>query len=145
LAVNISKAKGTQKKNVGRARVLKGFGIERDAHGGPGHRQVSLLAQESIQKMRDLGLDVSWGDFAENLTTEGLDLARLPVGARLRIGRSVVLEVTQIGKKCHARCAVYDRTGTCIMPTEGIFARVVSGGPVRVGHAVQVLDRKDRI
>lgn len=140
LAVNISGTKGTQKKNVGRAEVLKGFGIKNDAHGGAWQRQVSLLAQESIQKMRDLGLDVGWGDFAENITTEGLNLVNLPVGTRLRIGRSVVLEVTQIGKKCHTRCAVYYQAGTCVMPTDGIFARVLSGGPVRAGNTIEVIE-----
>lgn len=140
LAVNVSDTKGTQKKNVGRVEVLEGLGIKNDAHAGPWHRQVSLLADESIQKMRALGLDVGCGDFAENITTRGLDLVNLPVGTRLRIGPSVVIEVTQIGKECHTRCSVYYQAGTCVMPTEGIFARVLSGGPVLVGNTIQVIE-----
>ncbi len=140
LSVNISDTKGTQKNNVGRAEILEGFGIKNDAHGGPWHRQVSLLAEESIEKMRKLGLDVRCGDFAENITTQGLDLVNLPVGTRLRIGPSVVLEVTQIGKECHTRCSVYYQAGTCVMPTEGIFARVLSGGSVRVGNTIEVIE-----
>jgi MOSC domain-containing protein YiiM len=140
LAVNISTTKGTQKKNVGRAEILEGHGIKDDAHGGQWHRQVSLLARESIQKMREMGLDVGCGDFAENITTQGLDLVHLPVGTCLRIGPSVVLEVTQIGKECHTRCSVYYQAGTCVMPTEGIFARVISGGPVRVGDTIEVIE-----
>lgn len=140
LAVNISNTKGTQKKSVGRAEILEGFGIKDDAHGGPWHRQVSLLAEESTQKMRALGLDVGFGDFAENITTQGLDLVNLPVGTYLRIGPSVVLEVTQIGKECHTHCSIYNQTGTCVMPTEGIFARALSGGPVRVGDTIKVIE-----
>jgi MOSC domain-containing protein YiiM len=140
LAVNISDTKGTQKENVGHARIREDFGVEKDAHGGPGHRQVSLLAQESIQKIQKMGLDVGYGDFAENITTQGLDLVHLPVGTRLQIGRSVVLEVTQIGKECHTRCSIYYQAGTCVMPTEGIFARVLTGGPIRVGDSIEVVD-----
>lgn len=139
VAVNISAAKGTPKENVERAEVLKGFGIRNDAHGGPWHRQVSLLALESIRGMQTLGLAVGCGDFAENLTTQGIDLVHLPVGTRLKIGPSAVIEVTQIGKKCHRRCSVYDQTGTCIMPTEGIFAKVLSGGSVKVGDSVELM------
>ncbi len=142
LAVNISGQKGTQKKNVGRVEVLEGFGIKSDAHGGPWHRQVSLLAEESIQKIRRLGLDVGHGDFAENITTQGLDLVNLPVGTRLSIGPSVVLEVSQIGKECHTRCAIYYRAGECVMPTEGIFAKVLCGGPIAVGDPIQVVDKE---
>lgn len=144
VAVNISAAKGTRKDNVRSAEILKDFGIRNDAHGGPWHRQVSLLALESIRKMQTRGLAVTSGDFAENLTTEGLDLVHLPVGTRLRIGRSAVIEVTQIGKKCHLRCAVYDQTGTCIMPTDGIFAKVLSGGPVAVGDTIAVMEKDQR-
>ncbi len=140
LAVNISDTKGTQKKNVGRAEILEDFGIKEDAHGGPWHRQVSLLADESIQRMRALGVEVEFGDFAENITTQGLDLVNLPVGTCLRIGSEVTLEVTQIGKECHTRCAIYYQAGTCVMPTEGIFARVLTGGPVRVGDTIEVVE-----
>jgi MOSC domain-containing protein YiiM len=139
VAVNISETTGTPKRNVGNAEVLMGFGIRDDAHGGDWHRQVSLLAEESILAMRQLGLEVGWGDFAENITTRGLNLAGLPVGTRLRIGSSAILEVTQIGKECHTRCSVYDQAGTCIMPTEGVFAKVLAGGHVRVGDTVEVM------
>jgi MOSC domain-containing protein YiiM len=143
LAVNISDTKGTQKTNVGQAEVLESFGIQNDAHGGFGHRQVSLLAAESIQKMRALGLDVGFGDFAENITTQGVDLTSLPIGTHLRIGSSVVLEVSQIGKECHTRCAIYDQAGDCVMPTEGIFAKVLSGGPITVGDRIEVIKEEE--
>ena len=142
VAVNISTTTGTQKENVGRAEVLEGFGIENDAHGGTWHRQVSLLAQESIEKMRVRGIDVGYGDFAENITTQGLDLVALPVGTRLKVGPSVVLEITQIGKECHTRCAVYYQAGTCVMPEEGIFARVLAGGLIQAGHTIEVVEEK---
>jgi MOSC domain-containing protein YiiM len=106
LAVNTSKTKGTQKKNVGHVDIVEGFGIKDDAHGGSWHRQVSLLAQESVDKIKERGLDIDFGDFAENITTQGLDLVELPIGTRLRIGSSVLLEVTQKGKECHTRCAI---------------------------------------
>jgi molybdopterin adenylyltransferase len=139
VAVNISETTGTPKRNVGRAEILMGFGIRDDAHGGDWHRQVSLLAEESISTMRQRGLDVGWGDFAENITTRGLSLVKLPLGSRLRVGSSVILEVTQIGKECHSRCSVYDQAGTCIMPTEGIFTRVLSGGHVTVGDTIEII------
>jgi MOSC domain-containing protein YiiM len=142
LAVNTSESKGTQKKNIGRGDVLEGFGIKDDAHGGSWHRQVSLLAEESVQKIRARGLDVDCGDFAENITTRGLDLVNLSVGARLRIGSSVVLEVSQIGKECHTRCSIYYQAGDCVMPTEGIFAKVLSGGPIAVGDVIEVIEEK---
>jgi MOSC domain-containing protein YiiM len=144
LAVNVSKTKGTKKHEVDRVQVLQGFGIENDAHGGPWHRQVSLLADESIQKMRAKGLDVGFGDFAENVTTRGIDLVHLPVGTHLRIGPSVILRVTQIGKECHTRCAIYYQTGECVMPTEGIFAEVLSEGPVQKGDTIEVIPGIDR-
>ncbi len=136
LAVNISEKKGTRKKNINSCTVLKDFGLKDDAHAGPWHRQVSLLANESIQKMRDMGLDVGYGDFAENITTEGLDLVHLPVGTTMRIGGKIVLRVTQIGKVCHDRCAIYYQAGDCVMPKEGIFAEVVTEGEVKVGDEI---------
>jgi len=136
LAVNISEDKGTKKTNVQSCSLLKDFGLEGDAHGGPWHRQVSLLANESIEKMRAKGLTVGYGDFAENITTEGIDLVHLPIGTEVRIGNSVILRVTQIGKECHERCAIYYQAGDCVMPKEGIFAEVVTEGEVKVGDKI---------
>jgi MOSC domain-containing protein YiiM len=139
VSVNISPKKGTRKKNVIQSCLLPEFGLQDDAHAGKWHRQVSLLAMESIAKMVDLGLKVGPGDFAENITTQGLDLLQLPVGTRFRIGESSLLEVTQIGKVCHTRCAVYYQVGDCVMPKEGIFARVLQGGEIKVGDEIRVL------
>jgi MOSC domain-containing protein YiiM len=136
LAVNISEDKGTKKTNIQSCALLKDFGLKGDAHGGPWHRQVSLLANESIEKMRAMGLNVGYGDFAENITTEGIDLVHLPIGTKIRIGNSVILRVTQIGKECHERCAIYYQAGDCVMPKEGIFAEVVSQGEVKVGDEI---------
>ena len=138
LAVNISEDKGTKKNNIQSCAIVKDHGLKGDAHAGPWHRQVSLLANESIQKMRDMGLNVGYGDFAENITTEGVDLVHLPIGTEIRIGDSVTLRVTQIGKVCHDRCAIYYQAGDCIMPKEGIFAEVVSEGEVKVGDEVLI-------
>ncbi|MCX8117462.1 MAG: MOSC domain-containing protein [Desulfobacterota bacterium] len=136
LAVNISDEKGTKKRNVQSCTVLKHFGLRGDAHAGPWHRQVSLLAKESIEKMKEKGLPVGFGDFAENITTEGIDLVHLPLGTEIRIGDSVLLRVTQIGKECHERCAIYYQAGDCVMPREGIFAEVIEEGVVKVGDEI---------
>ncbi len=138
LAVCISAAKGERKINVKQGELVAGFGLRNDAHGGDWHRQVSLLAIESIDKMRAAGLEVGPGDFAENLTTRGLDLCQLPVGTQLRIGSTVLLELTQIGKVCHQRCAIYYQAGDCVMPREGIFAEVKKGGTVQVHDVIEV-------
>ncbi len=140
VAVCISEKKGTQKEDVGEVRLVKDHGIESDAHAGPGHRQVSLLAHESANVMKEKGLDIESGDFGENIVTEGLDLKRLKPGRRLRVGENALLEITQIGKECHDRCAIYYKAGDCIMPREGIFATVQDGGVVRVGDEVEILD-----
>lgn len=144
VSVNISKDKGTKKRPVVSCRILEGYGIEGDGHGGDWHRQVSLLAKESIDKMRDLGLDVGPGDFAENLTTKGINLIELPIGARLVISDEVVLSITQIGKVCHKRCTIYYQAGDCIMPKEGIFARAVKGGSINVGASIRVIEIKKK-
>jgi len=136
LAVNISEDKGTKKTNVQSCALMKDFGLKGDAHAGPWHRQVSLLANESIEKMRAKGLNVGYGDFAENVTTEGVDLVHLPIGTKIRIGNSVILRVTQIGKVCHERCAIYYQAGDCVMPKEGIFAEVVTEGEVKIGDEI---------
>jgi MOSC domain-containing protein YiiM len=140
LAVCTSEAKGERKTDVGQGVLQKGFGLVGDAHGGDWHRQVSLLAIESIDKMRAAGLDVGPGDFAENLTTQGLNLYSLPVGTRLRVGGQILLEMTQIGKECHDRCAIYHQAGDCVMPREGVFAIVLEGGSVKAGDSVEILE-----
>jgi MOSC domain-containing protein YiiM len=137
LAVCTSLNKGERKKPVPSVELVHEHGIAGDAHAGDWHRQVSLLAQESIDKMRAMGLSVSAGDFAENITTIGIDLVSLPVGTRLSLG-STLLEVTQIGKECHTRCAIFYQAGDCVMPKEGIFARVLKGGTVTPGTEIFV-------
>ena len=143
VSINTSPEKGTVKVPVSSATITS-EGIEGDAHAGDWHRQISLLAEESIQKMRDRfkegGADIASGDFAENITTSGVDLSSIIVGRRLRLGSAVLLEVTQIGKECHSGCDIRERLGDCIMPREGIFTRVVEGGHVKVGDAVTILD-----
>ena len=136
-AVCISENKGERKKPVEAVELRENHGIVGDAHAGEWHRQVSLLAMESIEKMQRMGLNVDTGDFAENITTSGVDLPSLPVGTRLTVGETL-LEVTQIGKECHTRCAIYHQAGDCVMPKEGIFARVLRGGTVRPGDAVSI-------
>lgn len=138
LAVCISENKGERKKPVAAVELRENHGIVGDAHAGDWHRQVSLLATESIAKMRAMGLDVDSGDFAENLTTSGIELVSLPVGTRLQIGPAL-LEVTQIGKECHTRCAIFYQAGDCVMPKEGIFARVITGGTIRPGDEIRVI------
>lgn len=138
VAVCVSERKGERKTPVGEGILRKDHGIEGDAHAGPWHRQVSLLARESIAKMQALGLDVDAGDFAENLTTEGICLVSLPIGTRLVIGRALV-EVTQIGKECHNRCAIYHQAGDCVMPKEGIFVKVLRDGLVRAGDPIHFI------
>ena len=138
IAICCSKQKGEQKTPVTSAVVKADFGIVGDAHAGNWHRQVSLLAQESIDKMRRKGLALKDGDFAENIVTRGIDLVALPVGTGLALGE-VRLEITQIGKECHQRCAIYEQAGDCVMPTEGVFARVVTGGVLHAGDPIEQL------
>jgi MOSC domain-containing protein YiiM len=135
IAVCISENKGERKKPVPAVELRENHGIIGDGHAGDWHRQVSLLAQESIDKMRAMGLDVNAGDFAENITTSGIDLVSLPIGSRLQVGQTL-LEVTQIGKECHTRCAIYYQAGDCVMPKEGIFAKVITGGMIKAGDEV---------
>ncbi|HHW41730.1 MAG TPA: MOSC domain-containing protein [Syntrophomonadaceae bacterium] len=140
IAVCTSRNTGERKKNIGRGTLIAGHGLEGDAHAGPWHRQVSLLAIESIRKMQEKGLDVGPGDFAENITTEGIELVTLPLGTKLRLGSEAVGEVTQIGKECHTRCAIYRQAGDCVMPREGIFIRVLQGGPIEVGDPIEIIE-----
>jgi len=139
VSVNVSTRTGERKQPQAEVLLAREHGIQGDAHAGDWHRQVSLLALESIEKMRARGADVAPGDFAENITTEGVAVHALPVGARLRLGGALV-EVTQIGKVCHDRCAIYEQVGDCVMPREGIFVRVLEGASVRPGDAVVVLE-----
>ena len=137
IAVCISERKGIRKHEVPSIRVQCGHGIVGDAHAGNWHRQISLLAEESVDKMRALGLTLQPGDFAENILTRGLELKSLPIGTRLRVGETL-LEVTQIGKKCHNDCEIKKLTGSCVMPTEGIFAIVLQEGEIFPGDTVAV-------
>jgi MOSC domain-containing protein YiiM len=138
VAVSVSKAKGERKTPGALVQLRENHGIVGDAHAGDWHRQVSLLALESIAKMQALGLSVGPGDFAENLTTCGIDLVSLPVGTRLGIG-SVELEISQIGKVCHTRCAIFYQAGDCVMPKEGVFAKVVCGGIIKPQDEIKLL------
>jgi cyclic pyranopterin phosphate synthase len=146
LSINVSETTGVQKTPVNEVELKEEWGIVGDAHAGLldnptyAHRQVSLLAQESIDKMIRKGLDVSAGSFAENITTEGLDLVSLPVGTTITAGNGIVLEVSQIGKVCHDHCAVYEAAGDCVMPREGIFVRVLKGGALKRGDVLTVAE-----
>jgi molybdopterin adenylyltransferase len=141
-AISVSKERGTRKVNVPKAQLQADFGIIGDAHAGNWHRQVSLLGAESIDKMAAKGAKVSPGDFAENITTEGIDLGALKVGSKLRLGTNAELEITQSGKRCHKRCEILKQLGDCIMPREGIFAKVIRGGTISLGDTIEVIDDK---
>lgn len=139
-AISISKDRGTRKYNIPAAELKAGLGIVSDAHSGSWHRQVSLLAEESIEKMRAKGAKVTAGDFAENITTEGIDLLALTVGSKLRLGAGTEVEITQFGKKCHQECEILKQVGDCIMPREGVFAKVTRSGRIQVGDILEVLN-----
>jgi MOSC domain-containing protein YiiM len=138
-SIAISKKKGTRKVQIEEASLIEDFGLEGDAHAGPWHRQVSFLASESIEQAREQGLDVTFGDFAENIATSGIDWLKIPIGTRVKLGETALVEVTQIGKECHNKCAIYYMAGDCIMPKEGIFARVLKGGKIRRGDHVDLI------
>jgi MOSC domain-containing protein YiiM len=140
VAVSVSDKKGVVKHNVDQARLVVEHGLAGDAHAEGGIRQVSLLAQESIDKMVAAGAKVAPGDFAENLTVEGLSVMDLPVGTRLKVGPDVELEISQIGKTCHKGCAIRELVGDCVMPREGVFARVLTEGLVEPGDTIEVTD-----
>lgn len=144
VSLNTSAKKGVRKKPVKEVVLKTEYGIEGDGHASSEwHRQVSLLALESIKKMQDKGLDVKPGDFAENITTEGIDLPALPIGTQMVLGDGIKAEVTQIGKVCHTKCAIYYQAGDCVMPKEGIFVRVLSGGTLKEGDQIVVLGSDD--
>ena len=136
-AICISEKRGTQKKQVERAVLKENWGIAGDAHAGSWHRQVSMLSFEKIEDFRQKGAEVEFGAFGENLVVEGFDLAQIPVGTRFQIG-DALLRMTQIGKECHSHCQIYQKMGECIMPTEGVFARVLIGGTISVGNQMEV-------
>jgi MOSC domain-containing protein YiiM len=139
VSIAISQKKGTRKKTVTGAVLIENHGLQDDAHSGDWHRQVSFLASESIRAAKDRGLEVTFGDFAENIATEGIDWLSVPIGTRLRLGKEALVEVTQIGKECHNKCAIYYKAGDCIMPREGIFAKVLKGGEIHVHDPIELL------
>ncbi len=139
VSIAVSRKKGTRKHSVDTVELLEDYGISGDAHAGKWHRQVSFLASESIDRARDQGLEVTFGDFAENIATTGIEWKTVPVGTRYRLGQTALVEITQIGKECHNKCAIYYKAGDCIMPKEGVFARVIQGGIVRCGDPVEQL------
>ena len=147
-SINCSRIKGVSKEAVKKARLIEDFGLEQDVHSGPGLRQVSLLAIESIKKQiecpkaKKKNITLGPGDFAENITTEGLNLVHLNIGAKVKVGKEAMLEISKIGKVCHKYCAVYQKVGDCIMPREGIFAKVVKGGEIVVGDEMEVIDNE---
>ena len=140
IAINISEKKKTPKKTIPEGKLIEDFGFEGDAHAGNWHRQVSLLAKESIEKAKGMRTDgLCHGMFAENITTEGIELHTLPVGTKLKIGDTAVIEITQLGKECHDGCAIKELVGQCIMPREGIFGKVLTGGTVKAGDEIVIL------
>ncbi len=142
MAVCISEKRGTQKKNIDKVRLIENFGLEGDAHGGNWHRQVSLLSYEKVRAFEEKGISVEDGAFGENLLVEGFDFKTLPVGTRFRCGEAL-LEMTQIGKECHSHCEIYQAVGDCIMPREGVFARVLHGGVIQIGDEMEIVPSSD--
>ena len=138
----ISELKGTQKHEVPQAELIEEWGVEGDAHAGKWHRQVSLLGLQQIEDFRAKGADVKFGAFGENLIVDGYRMKTLPVGTRLTVG-DTLLEITQIGKECHSHCQIYDKMGYCIMPVEGVFARVLKGGTIRCGDEISIIDKEN--
>ena len=142
MAVCISEKRGTQKKNIEKVRLIENFGLEGDAHGGNWHRQLSLLSYEKVRAFEEKGISVEDGAFGENLLVEGFDFKTLPVGTRFRCG-DALLEMTQIGKECHSHCEIYQAVGDCIMPREGVFARVLHGGEIQIGDEMEIVPSSD--
>ncbi len=144
IAACISEAKGTQKQNVHKVKLIEDFGIEGDAHAGKWHRQVSLLSWDKIEEFRKRGAEVEDGAFGENLVVEGIDFSKLPVGTKLKCN-DVILQLTQIGKECHHGCAIFQKMGDCIMPREGVFTKVLKGGIISVGDELEILSNPLRV
>ncbi|MBI4835488.1 MAG: MOSC domain-containing protein [Planctomycetes bacterium] len=144
LSVCISRTKHVRKKDIGEGTLKVNYGLVGDAHAAPGKRQVSLLAMESIDTAKKQGLKVGIGDFGENITTSGINLVKLPIGQKLRIGKNIIMRVTQIGKECVTPCSIYYKTGDCIMPREGIFAAVLKGGKVKMGDEIKLIRERSK-
>ena len=140
VSIAVSKKKGTTKTCIPEARLVENHGIQEDAHAGDWHRQLSFLAAESIERASSQDFPLNFGDFAENLATKGIDWKSQPVGTRFRLGETAEVEITQIGKECHKKCAIFYRTGDCIMPKEGVFAKILKGGTIKVGDAIRRMD-----
>ena len=140
VSIAISKKKGTRKTQIDQATLIQNHGLEGDAHAGPWHRQVSFLAAESIEASKKKGFDVTFGDYAENIATKGINWQKVPFGTLISVGDSAIVKITQIGKKCHKKCAIYYLSGDCIMPKEGIFGRVIKGGKIQRGDIVQIIN-----
>jgi MOSC domain-containing protein YiiM len=138
-SIAVSKKKGTRKTIVDKARIKPDHGIVGDAHAGPWHRQISFLATESIEKAKQEGLDVDFGSYAENVATSGIDWPAIPIGTQVGLGDAVIVEITQIGKECHNKCAIYYQAGDCIMPTQGVFGKVITGGQIHRGDDIRFL------
>lgn len=138
IAICLSEKKGTQKRDVGTAKLIENWGLENDAHAGNWNRQVSLLSHDKVEDFRARGAEVISGDFGENLVVEGIDFRTLPIGTKFSCGEAL-LELTQIGKECHSHCAIYHTMGDCIMPREGVFSRVLQGGTISVGDELVVI------
>jgi MOSC domain-containing protein YiiM len=137
-SIAVSEKKGTRKTQVEEAVVIENYGIENDAHAGNWHRQISFLSSENIENAKKSGLDVSFGDFAENIATSGIEWEKLPVGTEVRLGQTVLVEITQIGKTCHKKCEIFYQAGDCIMPKKGVFGRVLKGGKIRCGDCIEI-------
>ncbi|MFH1432345.1 MAG: MOSC domain-containing protein [archaeon] len=146
-SINISATKGIPKTPVAAADAIAGWGLKDDSHAQPGIRQVSLLAMESIEKQKECAkikkkdIDLKPGDFAENITTVGIDLKNLPIGTKIKAGDEVILEISKIGKECHIGCAIFQKLGSCIMPKEGIFAKIIKGGTIKKGDTLETIDK----
>ncbi len=141
VSIAISKKRGTTKKCVDTALLIENFGIKEDAHAGDWHRQLSLLSAERIEEAGKDGFKLHYGDFAENIATTGIDWKTQPIGRKFRLGRDALVEITQIGKECHKKCAIYARSGDCIMPREGVFAKILKGGTITVGDKIERIGR----
>ena len=139
VSIAISKKKGTRKAQIDKADLVQNHGLKGDAHAGPWHRQVSFLASESIEASKNKGFDVTFGDFAENIATSGVNWQKIPVGTLIQLGDSAIVKITQIGKECHNKCAIYYLAGDCIMPREGIFGQVLKEGEIHRGDVIRII------